>query len=256
VRDLQSYTIDELEEATGVSRRNIRLYISMGLLPGVGRRGPRTRYGQEYVDRLNFIQRVKQLQDAGQVPHSTLDYLGGTFKHILTAEEVAEGSRSNARMIELFERMRVERAARRTHKRAASVDDDPPMMAAREEPYMSEADSVPGLADIEVDRSSSDEPEQWWSSSEATFSGGADEPDTSWEAPAAPADGSVVSRGLPGLDALHDELSVTRIRAQTEIKKLNELTEEVSELSSRLQREKKSLKEKIKRILGKSDDGA
>jgi DNA-binding transcriptional MerR regulator len=253
VRDLQSYTIDELEEATGVSRRNIRLYISMGLLPGVGRRGPRTRYGQEYVDRLNFIQRVKQLQDAGQVPHSTLDYLGGTFKHILTAEEVAEGSRSNARMIELFERMRVERAARRTHKRAASVDDDPPMMAAREEPYMSEADSVPGLADIEVDRSSSAEPEQWWSSSEATVAGGDDELGDTYGVPA-----SLARRaGAPDeLGDLQEEMSATRLRARTEINKLNELTEEVSELRSTLQREKKSLKEKIKRILGKSDGGA
>ena len=252
MRDLQSYTMDELEEATGVSRRNIRLYISMGLLPSVGRRGPRTRYGQEYVDRLNFIQRVKQLQDAGQLPHSTLDYLGGTFKHILTAEEVAEGSRSNARMIELFERMRVERTARRARKRAASVDDDLPMMAEREEPYIAEDGSVNSLADTEVDRSYSEEPEQWWSPSEANFSGGDDQPAASRAAPAALAERSMA----PGLDDLQDELSVTRIRAQTEIKKLNELTEEVTELRTTLQREKNSLKEKIKRIRGKSDDGA
>ncbi len=73
MRELKSYSIDELEELTGFDRRTVSYYISEGLLPKVGRRGPKTRYGQEFVDRLKFIERVKELQDAGKLPSVKLE---------------------------------------------------------------------------------------------------------------------------------------------------------------------------------------
>lgn len=247
MRELQSYTIDELVEETGVSRRNIRLYISMGLLPSVGRRGPRTRYGQEFVDRLKFIQRVKQLQDVGQIPHSTLDYLGGTFKHILTAEEVAEASRSNTRTIELFAQMRVNRAKRRAARaRGASDDDSSPLMARQQEPDMS------GYG--EADEFSADEPEQWWSTPLAASSGDADQQDRFRSSRLESAVQLADPAEAADIEDLQEELSVTRIRAQTEIQELTKLTDEVSEQRSILQHELEILNKRIKRIRGKSDD--
>ena len=59
---LQSYTLSELETESGFDKRTIAYYISEGLLPKVGRRGPRTRYSQEFLERLMFIRRVRDLQ--------------------------------------------------------------------------------------------------------------------------------------------------------------------------------------------------
>lgn len=53
------FTIDELTEETGISVRTIHYYIKKGLLPNPKSRGPSTRYGQEYIDRLKLIQVLK-----------------------------------------------------------------------------------------------------------------------------------------------------------------------------------------------------
>ena len=55
MKDLESYSIEELEQLTGVNRRRISYYISEGLLPKVGRRGRGTRYGREFVDRCGVV---------------------------------------------------------------------------------------------------------------------------------------------------------------------------------------------------------
>ncbi len=47
MRELKSYSIDELEELTGFDRRTVSYYISEGLLPKVGRRGPCARSPRE-----------------------------------------------------------------------------------------------------------------------------------------------------------------------------------------------------------------
>ena len=70
--EVRTYSIDELVDLTGFSQRNIAYYIQQGLLPKVGRRGRKTRYPQLFVDRLRFIQRVRDLQDAGRLGSVTL----------------------------------------------------------------------------------------------------------------------------------------------------------------------------------------
>ena len=62
----------ELEAQSGFDKRTIAYYIQEGLLPKVGRRGRRTRYPQEFLDRLMLIRRVRDLQDAGQLRAVTL----------------------------------------------------------------------------------------------------------------------------------------------------------------------------------------
>ncbi len=68
----KSYSIAELEKLSGFDRRTIVYYIQEGLLPKVGRRGPRTRYPAESLARLRFIKRVRELQDAGHLGSVTL----------------------------------------------------------------------------------------------------------------------------------------------------------------------------------------
>ena len=63
--DEHTYTIDEIEEQTGFDRRTITYYVQQGLLPKVGRRGPRTRYSQLFFDRLQFIRMIRNRQDQG-----------------------------------------------------------------------------------------------------------------------------------------------------------------------------------------------
>ena len=40
---MRSFTAEELERETGFDRRTIAYYVQEGLIPRVGRRGPRTR---------------------------------------------------------------------------------------------------------------------------------------------------------------------------------------------------------------------
>ena len=55
-------SIGGVREQTGLSARTVRYYEELGLLPGVRRRaGGRRVYGADELERLRFIQRLKQL---------------------------------------------------------------------------------------------------------------------------------------------------------------------------------------------------
>ena len=89
-----SYTARELERDTGFGRRTIAYYVQEGLLPRVGRRGPRTRYPELVRDRLLFIRRVRETEEAGEIAPVPLSDLRKMFRHApreLIAG-VAEGS--------------------------------------------------------------------------------------------------------------------------------------------------------------------
>jgi FimV-like protein len=81
--EIRSYSIDELEELTGFNQRTISYYIQQGLLPKVGRRGRSTRYPQLFVDRLKFIQRVRDLQDSGRLGSVTLPRIARVIWHLI-----------------------------------------------------------------------------------------------------------------------------------------------------------------------------
>lgn len=71
--DQRSYSIAELERATGFDRRTIVYYIQFGLLSRPGRRGPKTRYPGEAMVRLQFLRGVKDLQERGELLNFTLE---------------------------------------------------------------------------------------------------------------------------------------------------------------------------------------
>ena len=81
----RSYTIDEIEKQTGFDRRTIAYYVQQGLLPRVGRRGPRTRYSQLFFDRLQFIRMVRDLQDHGALGTMTLSDFRDLFRNVSEA---------------------------------------------------------------------------------------------------------------------------------------------------------------------------
>jgi DNA-binding transcriptional MerR regulator len=80
--DEQTYTIDEIEEQTGFDRRTIAYYVQQGILPKVGRRGPRTRYSQLFFDRLQFIRMVRDLQDQGAIGSMSLSDFRDFFQSV------------------------------------------------------------------------------------------------------------------------------------------------------------------------------
>ena len=88
-----SYTVAELEEETGFDRRTIAYYVQEDLLPRVGRRGPRTRYPRLVRDRLLFIRRVREAEEAGRVPAVSLSELRKIFERVSPAlvAAVADG---------------------------------------------------------------------------------------------------------------------------------------------------------------------
>lgn len=56
------YSIGEISERAGLSPRTVRYYEELELLPGVRRRaGGRRVYGDDELERLRFIQRLKTL---------------------------------------------------------------------------------------------------------------------------------------------------------------------------------------------------
>jgi len=94
--DDQTYTIDQIEEHTGFDRRTIAYYVQQGLLPKVGRRGPRTRYSQLFLDRLQFIKMIRGLQDQGSMGSMTLSDFRDLFQSVPeeTIAEVVSGQES------------------------------------------------------------------------------------------------------------------------------------------------------------------
>ena len=89
----RSYTAEELERETKVDRRTIAYYVQEGLLPKVGRRGPRTRYPKLTRDRLLFIGRVREMEEAGELPPISLSNMREIFNSVPPGEiaQVADG---------------------------------------------------------------------------------------------------------------------------------------------------------------------
>ena len=90
----RTYTLDEIEEETGFDRRTIAYYVQQGLLPKVGRRGPRTRYSQLFLNRLLFIRMIRDLQDQGAMGTMTLSDIRDLFQSVpdeTIADAVAGG---------------------------------------------------------------------------------------------------------------------------------------------------------------------
>ena len=70
-----SLDISDLAQAAGVSARTIRYYGELGLLPAAERSpGGRRRYGQDSLERLHFIVRLKRLG-------LTLEEIGDLNRH-------------------------------------------------------------------------------------------------------------------------------------------------------------------------------
>ncbi len=95
--------IAEVQLATGLSARTLRYYEEVGLLPGVRRRaGGRRVYGPDEIERLGFIQRLKQLGlSLAEIKELNAVYgIGGSTRAML------------ARLDELLERHRQDVADR------------------------------------------------------------------------------------------------------------------------------------------------
>lgn len=58
--DPDTYDLNELSAAAGVTPRTIRYYVQQGLLPSPGTRGPGTRYDRAFLDRLHVIRRLQR----------------------------------------------------------------------------------------------------------------------------------------------------------------------------------------------------
>ncbi len=67
-----TYTLDEIVDRTGFGKRTTSYYVQKGLLPKVGRRGPKTRYPQTFLNRLLFIKMMREKQDRGEIENLTL----------------------------------------------------------------------------------------------------------------------------------------------------------------------------------------
>lgn len=80
LKRMRSYTAEELVTQTGFDRRTIAYYIQQGLLPKVGRRGPRTRYPGYVRDRLLFIRCVREAEEEGEIEPMSLSDLRELFE--------------------------------------------------------------------------------------------------------------------------------------------------------------------------------
>ena len=85
---MRSFTTEELERATGFDRRTIAYYVQKGLIPKVGRRGPRTRYPKLVMDRLLCIRRIREAEEAGEIEAVSLGAMQAIFSRV-SAELIA-----------------------------------------------------------------------------------------------------------------------------------------------------------------------
>jgi DNA-binding transcriptional MerR regulator len=58
--DPETFDLNELAAAAGVTPRTIRYYVQQGLLPSPELRGPGTRYERAHLDRLHLIRRLQR----------------------------------------------------------------------------------------------------------------------------------------------------------------------------------------------------
>jgi DNA-binding transcriptional MerR regulator len=87
-----SYSVGELADAVGISRRAIRFYVQRGLLPPPDGRGRGARYTAAHRERLDAIGR---LQDAGHPLETIQAILDGTMREAeSTIPAVSRGNRS------------------------------------------------------------------------------------------------------------------------------------------------------------------
>ena len=83
----QKYTIDELTELTGFTRRTIRYYVQEGLLDPPAGRG---RGGFYYDSHVDALRKIKSLQDKGLNLQSIARQLRGEEPEIKTPELVRQ----------------------------------------------------------------------------------------------------------------------------------------------------------------------
>lgn len=171
----RSYTASELECETGFDRRTIAYYVQEALLPKVGRRGPRTRYPKLARDRLLFIKKVREEEEAGGVGPVSLSDMREIFNRVPleVIADVADG-REPLRIVALagvggahhrteqpagFERRR-ETLKRRLAARQARHSYDMPgnaMSGEFEEPYADPAPDPEGVMYCRVPPQESEE---------------------------------------------------------------------------------------------------
>jgi len=92
----QSYSLNDLSEATGIEPRTIRNYIERGLLPGADARGRGASYSLEHLHRLRTIQALRRARPNIQLNEIRLflqkmslqqisDFSSGTLRATATA---------------------------------------------------------------------------------------------------------------------------------------------------------------------------
>ena len=85
-----TFTLSELAETSGVSKRSIRYYIQSGLLPAAPRTGRGTVYPSSHLARLALIQQLKER-------HQPLDEIRRQIEDLSDAEVVASLGESERR---------------------------------------------------------------------------------------------------------------------------------------------------------------
>jgi DNA-binding transcriptional MerR regulator len=122
------YTINELAELTGLRPRTIHFYIGKGLLPGMGKRGPKTRYPRGHLERLQVIRRLQAearltlSEIAAVLPRLGLDPAAGRGPDRSSRSfHLSSGGRSDPRRLEI-PRGSHEDAATRGRARRKALD--------------------------------------------------------------------------------------------------------------------------------------
>ena len=148
-----SYTTSELERDTGFGRRTIAYYVQEGLLPRVGRRGPRTRYPELVRDRLLFIRRVREAEAESEIRPVPLRELRELFKALppgLVASVGAGDTPMSADIVSLAsveQRSMVDRVAALRKRLLAERPAQMPAPPFRGDPRTVEELETPGDAD-------------------------------------------------------------------------------------------------------------
>lgn len=114
----EEFTLEDLENKSGLTMRTLRYYIQEGLLPGPDTRGKYARYSQSHLDTIRFIERLKLLNmPLKQIRHLLETMSSEDIERIIQSEPVKDLIKSSPIFLD-----KEEKGKKNEEKRSSALD--------------------------------------------------------------------------------------------------------------------------------------
>lgn len=131
----EEFTLEDLENMSGLTMRTLRYYIQEGLLPGPDTRGKYARYSQSHLDTIRFIERLKLLNmPLKQIRHLLETMSSEDIERIIQSEPVKDLIKSSPSFLD-----KEEKGKKNEEKRSSALDYIHSLESPQEKYYFKES---------------------------------------------------------------------------------------------------------------------